>query len=533
MLPEGRAGARRARPRARRPDAPRRGDAPRERGAGSRSSRSSSTTRSEGVDGQDGRALGPRVQAGDRRHPRVARACKLATLLARARRHASSATIPRPGANFAKRLRRTSAHGRRRTRLRRARRRRTRSSSSPSGAATARRTSPRSRSASHVGDGAAVVVDARNIWRPADVHARRPSLPGHRRAPLDRAADRPIAALRLDVSAGSSPEASGSSATTCRRALARARRRRRRRRRLQRRAVSRAPESAATQRDLERGVRPRVRDRRTRASPIATRCARASSRARDGVIHLAGLAGVRPSFADPARYARVNVEGTATMLEVAQRARRRRGSCSRRARRSTATRRRCPRARTRPRSCPSRRTRRRSAAPSSSRSAICRKHAATCAARRCASSRCTARASAPRWRSRSSCAPSSRGEPITMFGDGSMRRDFTHVDDIVRGVARRDRAARRRASAPTTSARARPITLDALVDGHRRGRGRTRARRARRRCRSATSTRRSPTSRARSDELGWRAEGRARGRPRDGPRLGLARLVARHFANCG
>ncbi len=26
------------------------------------------------------------------------------------------------------------------------------------------------------------------------------------------------------------------------------------------------------------------------------------------------------------------------------------------------------------------------------------------------------------------------GEPITLFGDGSMRRDFTHVDDIVRGV---------------------------------------------------------------------------------------------------
>jgi UDP-glucuronate 4-epimerase len=26
------------------------------------------------------------------------------------------------------------------------------------------------------------------------------------------------------------------------------------------------------------------------------------------------------------------------------------------------------------------------------------------------------------------------GEPITLFGDGTMRRDFTHVDDIVRGV---------------------------------------------------------------------------------------------------
>jgi UDP-glucuronate 4-epimerase len=26
------------------------------------------------------------------------------------------------------------------------------------------------------------------------------------------------------------------------------------------------------------------------------------------------------------------------------------------------------------------------------------------------------------------------GRPITVFGDGSMRRDFTHIDDIVRGV---------------------------------------------------------------------------------------------------
>src|SRR5208337_4433388 len=36
------------------------------------------------------------------------------------------------------------------------------------------------------------------------------------------------------------------------------------------------------------------------------------------VVHLAGLAGVRPSFAEPARYARVNVEGTAVMHELAR-----------------------------------------------------------------------------------------------------------------------------------------------------------------------------------------------------------------------
>src|SRR5205823_6475855 len=40
----------------------------------------------------------------------------------------------------------------------------------------------------------------------------------------------------------------------------------------------------------------------------------------DGVIHLAGLAGVRPSLLDPARYAEVNVEGTTTMMDAAQQA---------------------------------------------------------------------------------------------------------------------------------------------------------------------------------------------------------------------
>ncbi|HEX2449987.1 MAG TPA: NAD-dependent epimerase/dehydratase family protein [Gemmatimonadales bacterium] len=38
------------------------------------------------------------------------------------------------------------------------------------------------------------------------------------------------------------------------------------------------------------------------------------------LVHLAAKAGVRPSIADPAGYARVNVEGTAAMLEAARRA---------------------------------------------------------------------------------------------------------------------------------------------------------------------------------------------------------------------
>jgi UDP-glucuronate 4-epimerase len=54
------------------------------------------------------------------------------------------------------------------------------------------------------------------------------------------------------------------------------------------------------------------------------------------------------------------------------------------------------------------------------------------------------------------------GKPIVMFGDGSMRRDFTHVDDIVRGVlAVLDRApAGFRAYNLGSSA---PIDLKALI----------------------------------------------------------------------
>ncbi len=39
----------------------------------------------------------------------------------------------------------------------------------------------------------------------------------------------------------------------------------------------------------------------------------------DAVVHLAALAGVRPSIAEPARYMRVNVEGTTVLLEACRR----------------------------------------------------------------------------------------------------------------------------------------------------------------------------------------------------------------------
>src|SRR5439155_12693566 len=55
------------------------------------------------------------------------------------------------------------------------------------------------------------------------------------------------------------------------------------------------------------------------------------------------------------------------------------------------------------------------------------------------------------------------GEAVPLFGDGSMRRDFTHVDDIVRGVlaaADQTRAGYRVYNLGSGA----PVRLDALVD---------------------------------------------------------------------
>jgi UDP-glucuronate 4-epimerase len=51
---------------------------------------------------------------------------------------------------------------------------------------------------------------------------------------------------------------------------------------------------------------------------LALASAGATSGSVDAVVHLAALAGVRPSIADPVRYSRVNVQGTAVMLDLAR-----------------------------------------------------------------------------------------------------------------------------------------------------------------------------------------------------------------------
>ncbi len=150
------------------------------------------------------------------------------------------------------------------------------------------------------------------------------------------------------------------------------------------------------------------------------------------MIHLAGLAGVRPSFREPTRYTRVNVEGTARVVEQ----------------------------------CHARSITRVVVASSSSvygnstplpaveESAAVEPESPYAASKRSAELVTQSLAKAfpeaivsvlrfftvygPRQRPEMAITLFTKavlaGDVITMFGDGAMRRDFTHVDDIVRGV---------------------------------------------------------------------------------------------------
>ncbi|HEX3771283.1 MAG TPA: NAD-dependent epimerase/dehydratase family protein [Polyangiaceae bacterium] len=156
----------------------------------------------------------------------------------------------------------------------------------------------------------------------------------------------------------------------------------------------------------------------------------------DAVIHLAGLAGVRPSFSDPVRYARVNVEGTALVVELA----RQRGigrvlfaSSSSVYGNATPL----PAREDAPAVVPE------SPYAASKRGAelvagaICRNASPNANGMRCSALRFFTVYGA-RQRPEMAITRFMRAalakQPITMFGDGSMRRDFTHVADIVRGV---------------------------------------------------------------------------------------------------
>ena len=152
----------------------------------------------------------------------------------------------------------------------------------------------------------------------------------------------------------------------------------------------------------------------------------------DGVVHLAGLAGVRPSFEAPARYARVNVEGTATVLEAAIQAGIERiafASSSSVYGNSTPL----PALEDAPAVVPE------SPYAASKRGA---ELVASAILRRAPKTTCAAlrffTVYGPRQRPEMAITLFMRaalaGRPIERFGDGSMRRDFTHVDDIARGI---------------------------------------------------------------------------------------------------
>ncbi|HZU81438.1 MAG TPA: NAD-dependent epimerase/dehydratase family protein [Polyangiaceae bacterium] len=152
----------------------------------------------------------------------------------------------------------------------------------------------------------------------------------------------------------------------------------------------------------------------------------------EAIIHLAGLAGVRPSFADPARYARVNVEGTAVVQELAiERGIERFVFASSSSVYGNTTP--LPAREDAPATAPE------SPYAASKRAA---ELVASAVCRRSPSMRCAAlrffTVYGPRQRPEMAITRFTRavlqGLPLTMFGDGSMRRDFTHIDDVVRGV---------------------------------------------------------------------------------------------------
>jgi UDP-glucuronate 4-epimerase len=180
------------------------------------------------------------------------------------------------------------------------------------------------------------------------------------------------------------------------------------------------------------------------------------------VIHLAGLAGVRPSFADPARYARVNVEGTATVLELA----RQRGVDRVLFASSSSV---YGNATPLPASEQSAAVEPESPYAASKRAA---ELVASALCRRATTMHCAAlrffTVYGPRQRPEMAITLFTRavlaGRPITVFGDGSMRRDFTHVDDIVRGVLATLEHARP-GFRPYNLGSGAPVDLRELVDG--------------------------------------------------------------------
>ena len=151
----------------------------------------------------------------------------------------------------------------------------------------------------------------------------------------------------------------------------------------------------------------------------------------DTIVHLAAKAGVRPSIADPVGYARANVLGTASVLAAAQRVGAARIVCAS----SSSVYGNCP------------------TAPFAETMSVDEPISPYAATKRANELQCSTHHSltgtpvaclrfftvyGPRQRPDLAISKFLRavsaGETITMFGDGSMSRDFTYVDDIVAGI---------------------------------------------------------------------------------------------------
>jgi UDP-glucuronate 4-epimerase len=180
-----------------------------------------------------------------------------------------------------------------------------------------------------------------------------------------------------------------------------------------------------------------------------------------GVIHLAGLAGVRPSIEAPGRYAHVNVTGTCHVLEIARALGIRHvsfASSSSVYGDDTPL----PAREDEPAISP------RSPYGASKR---CAELMAEAIARHAPELTVTAlrffTVYGPRQRPEMAIPLFARamlaGEPVTVFGDGSMRRDYTHVDDIVRGVLLASDADRPGFRVYNLGSSA-PVTLSTLVE---------------------------------------------------------------------
>jgi UDP-glucuronate 4-epimerase len=153
----------------------------------------------------------------------------------------------------------------------------------------------------------------------------------------------------------------------------------------------------------------------------------------DVVAHLAALAGVRPSIAEPARYARTNVEGTLNVLEACRAA-----GVQRLVFASSSS---------------VYGARERGSAPFSEDEPCARPASPYAATKRAGELLCSTYADlfgigsaqlrfftvyGPRQRPDMAIHRFTRliagGETVTVFGDGSSARDYTYVDDVVEGV---------------------------------------------------------------------------------------------------